>query len=164
MTRQVHPLARRSNKTRSIYRGKPLRWLKISSIVTFSVYIESWSTKSSGRSFDTGVDHWTSGCLLLSSTSVAKAAAVNALEQLAMSNSVSDVTWIPVSCASPYPYTGSRCSEFQWELNSCSQSQPTLVYMSSPLTTAMATPGTLYLFMVFSTSWWKSSVVCAMAY
>ena len=69
------------------WHGRPLRWLRISSIVTFLVYSGSASTKSSGMTSETGVVHCMSG-YVLSSTKHATAAAVVDLDILARSKSV----------------------------------------------------------------------------
>lgn len=66
----------------------------MSSMVMFSVAYLSARTKSSGINLDTGVLHWTLGCVS-SSTSIDNAAAVKDLEVLAQSKRVEGVTFSP---------------------------------------------------------------------
>lgn len=87
--------------------GRPVRWLRMSSIVTFLVYSGSERTKSSGRSWETGVVHCTSG-YASSSTRHATATAVVALDVLARSKSVSSVHLSPSRLAWPKLWEGGQ--------------------------------------------------------
>jgi hypothetical protein len=80
--------------------GSPERWLRISSTVICAVYVGSARMKSSGRSWETGVVHWTAG-YAGSSTRRATAAAVKDLDVLATSKRVSEVHGLPSSWAWP---------------------------------------------------------------